>query len=64
MHSFRKAKSGWTNDDRTTFVRWAKAVCVFYGALVLVLIAGLSAYVTDGTQTRTTAAISSTATTR
>jgi hypothetical protein len=64
MHSFRKAKSGWTTADQTTFAKWVKAVCVFYGALVLLLFAGLGVYVTDSAQTTTTAAVISAPTTR
>jgi hypothetical protein len=63
MHSFRKAKRGWTTDDQTAFVRWSKVVCAFYGALFLMLFAGLSVQIMDHVQTKTTAAITSIPTT-
>ncbi|MGP0091633.1 MAG: hypothetical protein ACLPKB_16970 [Xanthobacteraceae bacterium] len=64
MHKPTPAPSGWTNEDQATFAKWFRAVCVFYGALVLLLFAGLGAYVADSGQTRATAAITSTPTAR
>jgi hypothetical protein len=64
MRRLRPAQLGWTTEDQATFSKWFKAVCVFYGALALLLFAGLGAYVADSGQTRATAAITSTPTAR
>lgn len=54
------AQLGWTTEDQATFAKWFKAICVFYGALALLLFAGLGAYVAESGQTRATVAITST----
>jgi hypothetical protein len=62
MRRLRPAQLGWTTEDRATFAKWFRAVCVFYGALALLLFAGLGAYVANSGQSRTMAAITSTLT--
>ena len=64
MRKLKLARLGWTTEDQTTYAKWFKAVCVFYGALVLLLFAGLGAYIADSGQTRTTAAITAAPTAR
>jgi hypothetical protein len=64
MRKLRLARLGWTTEDQTTYAKWLKAVRVFYGALALLLFAGLGAYVADSGQTRATVAITSPPTAR
>ncbi len=64
MRRPRLAQLGWTTEDQATFAKWLRAVCIFYGALVLLLFAGLGAYVADSGQTKTTTAVASTPTAR
>jgi len=64
MRRLRPAQLGLTTEDQATFAKWLKAACVFYGALALLLFAGLGAYVANSGQTTTAAAVTSTPTGR
>jgi hypothetical protein len=51
MRRLRPDQSGWTTEDRATCAKWRKIVCISYGSISLLLLAGLGSYAAHSGQT-------------
>jgi hypothetical protein len=51
MRRLRPDQSGWTTEDRAIYAKWRKIVCICYGSISLLLLAGLGSYAAHSGQT-------------
>ena len=62
MRRLNPAQLNWTPEDRATFGKWFKVVCVGYSSLGLLLLAGLGNYAAHSGRTSMMVATAATST--
>jgi hypothetical protein len=51
MPRLQSDQSGWTTEDRATFAKWRRLVCMFYGSLCFLLLVGIGSYAAQSGRT-------------
>jgi hypothetical protein len=62
MRRLKPAQLRWTTEDRATFGQWFRVVCIGYGSLGLLLLAGLGNYAAHNGRTSVMIATAATTT--